>query len=285
VLLNTATQVSQETTSNDNGEYRFASLAPGAYKITASASGFAATEVNATLATSQNLNVPVSLTVAGSTQAVEVTGEMPVVNTAETRTQLTLGTQTLSALPLAGRNMISLVTLAPGVTGVGTSAGGSPCSGRDNFSTETQVDASANGQGSVGNLYVVDGLDITSAIRPGVLNLTPNPDSIQETSIQTNTFTVDYGRASSLQMVMTTKSGTDTFHGSVSDYFTSQQLWAGTEFVHNYSPFHAHNMSASIGGPILPRKQFFFFFAIEPLWSLNTTGNSQTTFEDPAFTN
>src|SRR3982751_4226866 len=121
VLLNTATQVSQETTSNDNGEYRFASLAPGAYKITASASGFAATEVNATLATSQNLNVPVSLTVAGSTQAVEVTGEVPVVNTAETRTQLTLGTQTLSALPLAGRNMISLVTLAPGVTGVGTS--------------------------------------------------------------------------------------------------------------------------------------------------------------------
>ncbi len=285
VLLNTATQVSQETTSNDNGEYRFPSLAPGTYKVTALASGFAKTEVNATLETSQNLNVPISLTVAGSTQAVEVTGEVPVVNTAETRTQLTLGTQTLSALPLAGRNMISLVTLAPGVTGVGTSAGGSPGSGRDNFSTETQVDASANGQGSVGNLYVVDGLDITSAIRPGVLNLTPNPDSIQETSIQTNTFTVDYGRASSLQMVMTTKSGTDRFHGNVSDYFTSQQLWAGTEFVHNYSPFHANNMSASIGGPILPKKQFFFFFAIEPLWSLNSTGNSQTTFEDPAFTN
>lgn len=284
-LLNTATQVQQEATSNDNGEYRFASLAPGSYKVTASASGFANTEVNATLTTSQTLNVPISLAVAGSTQAVEVTGEVSVVNTAETRTQLTLGTQTLSTLPLAGRNMISLVTLAPGVIGLGTSAGGSPGSGTDNYSTETQVDASANGQGSVGNLYVVDGLDITSAIRPGVLNLTPNPDSIQETSIQTNTFTVDYGRASSLQMVMTTKSGTDRFHGTVSDYFTSQQLWAGTEFVHNYSPFHANNMSATIGGPIIPKKQFFFFFAIEPLWSLNTTGNSQTTFEDPAFTN
>ena len=72
-------------------------------------------------------------------------------------------------------------------------------------------------------MYIIDGLDITSPIRPGVLNLTPNPDSIQETSIQTNLYNVDYGRASSLQMVMTTKSGTDSFHGNVSDYFTNQQ--------------------------------------------------------------
>ncbi len=214
-----------------------------------------------------------------------MTGQTPIVNTAETRNEMTLGTQTLSTLPLAGRNMISLVTLAPGVVGTGTAAGGSPGSGVDNYSTETQVDASANGQGSVGNMFIVDGLDITSAIRPGVLNLTPNPDSIQETSIQSNTFTVDYGRASSIEMVMTTKSGGDQFHGNVSDYFTNQYLWAGTEFVHNYSPFHSNNMSATIGGPIIPKRQFFFFFSIEPLWSLNSTGNSQTTFEDPAFTN
>jgi hypothetical protein len=283
-LLNTATQVKQDSVTDERGEYRFTSLAPGTYKLSAAAQGFALSEVSATLETNQNLNVVIGLNVAGATQAVQVTGEVPIVNTAETRTQLTLGTQSLSTLPLAGRNMISLVTLAPGVSGVGTAAGGSPGSATDNYSTETQVDASANGQGSVGNLYVVDGLDITSAIRPGVLNLTPNPDSIQETSIQTNTFTVDYGRASSLQMVMTTKSGSDRFHGNISDYYSTQQLWAGTEFVHNYSPFHSNNMSADVGGPIWPHKQFFFFFAIEPLWSLNSTGNSQTTFEDPAFT-
>ncbi len=284
-LQNTATQVQQETASNERGEYKFASLAPGSYKVTVTAAGFAPTEINATLETSQTLNLPLTLAVAGTTQAVEVTGETPIVNTAETRNQMTLETQTLSTLPLAGRNMISLVTLAPGVVGVGTAASGSPGSAVDNYSTETQVDASANGQGSVGNMFVVDGLDITSAIRPGVLNLTPNPDSIQETSIQSNTFTVDYGRASSIQMVMTTKSGSDQFHGNVSDYFTNQYLWAGTEFVHNYSPFHSNNMSATIGGPIIPHHQFFFFFSIEPLWSLNSTGNSQTTFEDPAFTN
>ena len=284
-LVNPATSVTQETTSNSNGEYQFSSLAPGTYQVSTSAPGFAPITVNADLQTSQRLNLPLGLLIAGSKQAVEVTSQAPIVNTAETRNQMTLETSTLSDIPLAGRNMISLVTLAPGAVGVGTSAGGSPGSGVDNFSTETQVDASANGQGSVGNMFVVDGLDITSSIRPGVLNLAPNPDSIQETSIQVNTFAVDYGRASSMQMIMTTKSGTDTFHGSVSDYFSNQHLWAGTEFVHNYAPFHSNNMSATVGGPVIPHHQFFFFFAIEPLWSSSSTGNSVTTVEDPAFTN
>ncbi len=283
-LVDTATSVAKETTSSGSGDYQFTSLAPSRYQVTVTAPGFASVTVNADLQTSQTLNLPLLLALAGSKQAIEVTGEAPIVNTAETRNQMTLETSTLSELPLAGRSMISLATLAPGAVGVGTSAGGSPGSGVDNFSTETQVDASANGQGSVGNMFVVDGLDITSSIRPGVLNLSPNPDSIQETSIQINTFAVDYGRASSMQMMMTTKSGTDAFHGSVSDYFSNQHLWAGTEFVHNYAPFHSNNMSATIGGPIIPRQQFFFFFSVEPLWSSSSTGNSVTTVEDPAFT-
>ena len=180
--------------------------------------------------------------------------------------------------------MISLVTMAPGVIGTGTVVGGSPGSGVDNFSTETQVDASGNGAGSVGNMFMVDGLDVTSAIRPGVLNLTPNPDSVQEVSIQTNTFSVEYGRASSIQMAMTTKSGTDGFHGNASDYFTNQRLFAGTEFLHKYSPYHSNNISATIGGPIIPHHQFFFFFAIEPLRASTSTGNSAQSFEDPQFT-
>jgi len=263
-LKNTETSVAAATTSDAEGNYRFVSLAPGSYQITIDAAGFNTSNIAFTLATSQNLNVPVSMNVASATQAVEVTGQAPVLNTAESRNQMTLETAALSNLPLAGRNMISLVTLAPGVIGIGTVSGGSPGSGVDNFSTELQVDASANGAGSVGNMYMVDGLDVTSAIRPGVLNLTPNPDSVQETSIQTNTFSVEYGRASSIQMAITTKSGTDGLHGTASDYFTNQKLWAGTEFVHNYSPYHSNNVSATIGGPIVPHHQFFFFFAIEP---------------------
>jgi hypothetical protein len=282
-LKNIETSVISTTGSDTEGNYRFISLAPGSYQMTVEASGFSPINLVFSLETSQNLNVPVSMKVASAAQTVEITGEVPVLNTSESRNQVTLETQALASLPLAGRNMISLVTLAPGVIGLGTVTGGSPGSGVDNYSTELQVDASANGSGSVGNMYMVDGLDVTSAIRPGVLNLTPNPDSVQEVAIQANTFTVEYGRASSIQMAMTTKSGTNGFHGTASDYFTYQNLWAGTEFVHHYSPYHSHNVSATIGGPIIPRRQFFFFFAIEPFRASTSTGNSTQTYEDPAF--
>ena len=89
--------------------------------------------------------------------------------------------------------MLSLMTLAPGVSGLGLAGGpgvasGTPGSGVNNFSTETAVDVSANGQGTVANMWVVDGLDVTSSVRQGVLNLVPNPDLIQEVSTQVNTY-------------------------------------------------------------------------------------------------
>jgi Carboxypeptidase regulatory-like domain len=282
-LTNVATKVTTSVTSDSQGNFRFVSLAPGSYEIEASASGFSTVRVPFTLDTDQTLNVPIRMQVKSVAASIEVTAEAPVLNTSDSRTQMTLENQAVENLPLQGRNMISLVTLAPGVTGLGL-VGGSPGSAADNYSTETQVDASANGRGSVGNMYVVDGMDVTSDIRPGVLNLTPNPDSIQETSIQADTYSVEYGRASSIQMVLTSKSGTNAFHGLASDYFTYQGLWAGTEFVHTYAPFHSNNISAAIGGPIIPHHEFFFFFSIEPLRSSASTGNAVNTFEAAQFT-
>ena len=286
MLNNAATNVNQATKTDSAGNYRFVSLAPGEYKVSVSASGFAPAAVTVTLLTSQTVEVPVKLNVGSVTEAVNVTTEAPILDTADSRTQLTIETQELADLPLQGRNLLALTTVAPGVTGLGLAPGGSPGSAADNYSTETQVDASANGRGSVGNMFVVDGMDVTSDIRPGVLNLTPNPDAIQETSIQTNTFSTEYGRASSLQMVMTTKSGGNQFHGIASDYFTYQNLWALTEFAapRKYAPFHSNNFSGAIGGPILPKHQFFFFFAIEPLRETVTNAGQTQIFEDPQFT-
>lgn len=281
-LENTANHVSSSTASGADGIYRFVSLAPGDYKLSVEVAQFAIKAVNVTLQTGQTLNVPVTMSVEAK-ETVTVEAETPLVNTSESRTELTLETQALSALPLAGRSMIGLVTLAPGASGLGLSSG-SPGSASDNYSTETQVDASANGRGSVNNLFIVDGLDVTSIIRPGVLNLTPNPDSVQESTTEVNTFSVEYARGASLINKMTTKSGTDKFHGLISDYYTDQHLWTGTEFVHSYAPFHSNNMSAAIGGPIVPHHQAFFFFSIEPLRASASTGTGTYTFEDPAFT-
>ncbi len=283
ILLNTSTQEHRAATSSSAGVYQFVSLAPGSYELTTTMKGFSTSKTAVKLETNQTLNIPVNLAVGSSTEVIDVSASAPLLDNADTRLQETLPTETLSALPLAGRNMISLVTLAPGVTGTGVTSNGSPGSGRDNYSTETQVDSSANGQGAVGNMYIVDGLDVSSSIRPGVLNLTPNPDSIQEATIQTNTYNVDYGRSSSIQMTMTTKSGTSRYHGNVSDYFTYQKFLAATEFTHKYNPFHSNNISATVGGPIIPRHDAgFFFFGIEPLRASNAI-TSNITFNDPAF--
>ena len=168
----------------------------------------------------------------------------------------------MSDLPLPGRNYIGLVTQAPGVSGLGTMGGGqpggagTPGSGVDNYSTETAVDASANGQGTVANKFIIDGLNVTSGIRQGVLNLTPNPDAIQETSIQVNTFSSEYGGGSSIQMASTTKSGIGRFHGLVSNYYNNDSMFAKTVFMgadDEYNPFHTNNFSAAIGGPMFRR--------------------------------
>lgn len=282
-LTNLSTGAETVATSDPEGNYRFVSLAPGKYHVMVEAPGFSRSQVDVTLLTEQNLNVPISVKVGSVSESVIVSTEAPVVDTADSRVQLTIENRAVAQLPIVGRNLVTLVTMAPGVSGLGTSASGSPASGVDNYSTEEQVDASANGQGQNNNQYVVDGLDVTSGIRQGVLNLTPQPEAIQETSIQVNTFSSEYSRAAGLQTMFTTKSGTDKFHGSISDWFNYQGMFASQHFVgFPYKPFHSNNMDFAVGGPIIPHHNSFFYFAVEPLRSSSSAG-SQVTFAAPEF--
>jgi hypothetical protein len=283
VLTNSATGEKKTTASDPSGNYRFVSIAPGNYKVSVEASGFSKAQAAVTLLTEQNINLPISLTVGSATESIVVSTQAPIVDTADSRTELTLQNAGVAELPIVGRNLVTLVTMAPGASGLGTSASGSPASGVDNYSTEEQVDASANGQGQNNNQYVIDGLDVTSGIRQGVLNLTPQPESIQETSVQVNTFSVEHSRAAGLQTIFTTKSGTDGFHGSAADWFNYQGMFASQHFVgYPYQPFHSNNMDFAIGGPIVPHHNSFFFFAVEPLRSSASAGGS-VTFADPQF--
>jgi hypothetical protein len=285
-LVNTATGVKKTASSDSSGNYRFVSLAPGNYKISVDATGFSKSEAEVALLTEQNVNLPVLMKIGSNRETVVVSTEAPIVDTADSRLEMTLENKGVAELPIVGRNLVTLVTMAPGVSGLGTSTSGSPASGVDNYSTEEQVDASANGQGQNNNQYVIDGLDVTSGIRQGVLNLTPQPDSIQETSIQVNTFSVEHSRAAGLQTIFTTKSGSDSFHGSASDWFNYQGMFANQHFVssstNHYQPFHSNNMDFAVGGPIFPHHNSFFFFAVEPLRSSASAGGS-VTFADPQF--
>ncbi len=279
-LTNVDTNVSQEATPDASGVYRFASLAPGNYQVSATATGFAGSKTALTLSTNSTRNVPIVLSVGQISSSVQVTTQQPLLDTADSRNQLTIDKAALDNLPLAARNPLALITLAPGVTGLGVGTA-------TNFNPENSVDASANGRGANGNLYVVDGLDVTSSIRPGVVNLTPSADSVAEASVQTNTYTVDFGRASSIQTVITTRSGTDAYHGFASEYYTYQGLAARGEYGvpkgTRVAPYHTNNLSFGVGGPVIPRHKFFFFAGYEPYLSLTSNGASKQTYEDPAF--
>ena len=278
-LTNTDTTVSRQATSDSSGLFRFVSLAPGPYEISATQSGFGVAKVSFPLTSNETRDVRIVLAVSKVATTVEVTSQAPLLDTADSRNEQTLEVQALQDLPLVARNPTALITLTPGVTGLGTGTS-------TNFNPENYIDASANGRGQNGNQYIVDGLDVTSSIRPGVLNLTPNVDTVAEVSVQTNTYSVEYGRASSIQTVITTKSGTDRFHGFASEYYNYQGLNANGEFVPKgtkINPYHVNNMSFGVGGPVIPHHQFFFFFSFEPYRALTSNGQSVQTYEDPAF--
>ena len=279
-LTNTDTSVVKETTSDEAGVYRFVSMAPGPYVVSASAQGFGTSQVSFPLATEETRNVRITLSVGQVSSSVTVTSQAPLLDTSDSRNEQTLDNQALQNLPLAARNPTALIGLTPGVTGIGTG-------NSTNFNPENYIDASANGRGQNGNQYIVDGLDVTSSIRPGVLNLTPNVDAVSEVSVQTNTYAVDYGRASSIQTVMTTKSGTDQYHGFASEYYNYQGLNARGEFgvpkPNKVNPYHVNNMSFGAGGPVIRKHRFFFFGSYEPYLSLTSNGGSVQTYEDPAF--
>jgi hypothetical protein len=279
-LVNVDMQVSQSAIADNAGVYHFPSLAPGNYLITATAPGFSEEKVTLTLRTDENRNIPFTLAAARVTTTVAVTTQAPLLDTSDSRNQLTLDSQALESLPLYALNPTALMYLTPGVTGLGAANG-------NNFFTEN-LDIGANGRGNNANVYILDGLDINIDVNAGVLALVPNADALSEESVQTNTFAVDYGRVSSIQAVMTTKSGTKEFHGFGSELYQYEGLNARGEFgipkPQRVSPYHTNNMSFGVGGPIIPKHQFFFFFGFEPYMNQASTGNQVQVFEDPAFT-
>ncbi|MHB1516523.1 MAG: carboxypeptidase-like regulatory domain-containing protein [Acidiferrobacteraceae bacterium] len=144
-LVNVDMQVSQSAIADNAGVYHFPSLAPGNYLITATAPGFSEEKVALTLRTDENRNIPFTLAVARVTTTVAVTTRAPLLDTSDSRNQLTLDSQALESLPLYALNPTALMHLTPGVTGLGAA-------NSNNFFTENN-DIQANGRGDNGNLY------------------------------------------------------------------------------------------------------------------------------------
>ncbi len=288
ILTNTDTGVSQTTESNSAGSYRFSALGPGHYKVEVSAQGFAVvTQENIDLTAMRVQAVSVKLPIASSQQTVTVEATPTAVQTDEATIQSVTTAQQVEELPIQGRNIYAVTNQTPGVTGTGLM--GSPASSTDIFYATTTPAIVANGAPNHSNTYLLDGVSLDDSPSGGDAKLVPNPDSVDEVVVSTSNYSAEFGKAASLVTQITTKSGTNKYHGSGFEQYQSNGLTARNEFqnykdpINGYiTPYHRNEFGGSFGGPI--RKDRTFFFGSYDQVISQTTSTSPVTVEDPAFT-
>ena len=253
ILLNTDVGLSLKGATSAQGDYTFSPIRIGHYSVSVSAPGFSrTTQENLALSVSQHLEVDVTLKTGASTETVEVTTAPPVLQTEESSVGQVLTEKTINDLPLNGRNFTFLAQLAAGVQSSQADTRGNAASGA----------FSANGLRPSQNNYLLDGIDNNSNA-VDFLNGTnyavlPPLDAISEFKVQTADFTAEYGRSAGAVLNATTKSGTNSFHGAVWEFFRNDKLDAKDFFDKSKSELRQNQFGASAGGRIIKNKLFFF---------------------------
>ncbi len=289
-LTNTATGISQIVQTSSSGVFRFPTLPPGTYTIKAAKPGFQTlTQENVSLLAQETRTVPMVMKVGQVQETVTVTSEAAAIQLAESKIGADISAKEITALPLSGRNVFNMVSLTPGVTGVGQASGGA----FDNsvFSLVNGGNTNANGQRGDANAFYLDNTFATSNPDPGVYNLSPNPDSIEEFHVSVNDYSAEYGHSGGLVIQAVTKSGSNRLHGSLFEYHNDNILTARNEFQNTKDPLtgryfpvsRRNEFGGSIGGPI-QKDKMFFFFSWDQLISAQAT-TIQQTVESPDFVN
>jgi hypothetical protein len=287
VLTNQDTGVATTHESNDDGVYRFSALGPGTYRVTVTVQGFAPViESGVVLAQTQVRTVAIKLAPASVTESVQINAAPTAVDTDEAKISAVIDAQSVEELPIQGRNVYALTNQTPGVTGTGTM--GQNAANADIFYATTTPAVVANGAPNHGNTYLLDGVSLDDSPSGGDAKLVPNPDSVDEVIISTSNYSAEFGKASSLVTQITSKSGTNKFHGSGFEQYQNSNMDARTEFQNtkdqsgNYiTPNHRNEFGGSFGGPIR-RDSTFFFGSYDQVIS-TTTSVGQVQVEDPAF--
>jgi Carboxypeptidase regulatory-like domain len=256
-LLNVDQGLSTVSTSDSSGSYTFSPVKLGNYSVSASAPGFSVTtQQNVTVAVSQNVRVNIELKPGAETQTVEVTTAPPQLQTEDASVGQVVDGRSVNNLPLNGRNFTFLAQLAAGVNSSQADTRGNAASGA----------FTANGLRPSQNNYLLDGIDNNSD-NVDFLNGTnfvvlPPPDAIAEFKVQTSDFSAELGRAAGAVLNATVKSGSNSFHGAVWEFFRNDKLDAADWFESNNGipkgELRWNQFGASIGGPVIKNKIFFF---------------------------
>jgi len=250
VLVNTATNIQREVTSNATGEYLFLEVPVGKYEIDVNQTGFKKfVRKDIVVDLNSVVSVDLLLQIGGTTETVEVTGAPPVVDTSSTQLGAIVGERASTQLPLNQRDAYQLLQLQPGVQ---SQIGNDLFYGSDKAGVVT-----VNGGRGRSNNFSVNGGD-GNDLFANTPAIQPSPDSIEEFRVITNSFDAEYGRNSGAVVNVVTKSGTNNYHGSGFEFFRNKDLNAGS-FGSPIKPDSIQNQfGMTLGGPIKRDRTFFF---------------------------
>ena len=191
--------------------------------------------------------------VGGVEQTVEVTGTIPLLQTENASVGQVIEREAVNALPLNGRNFVQLAILAPGVSGLDYAQPGTINTGKRPDELRPGGTAmQANGALSQSNQVLLDGIDNTEMISQTFI-VRPAVEGIQEFKVLTNNAGAEYGRSVGAVVVVTTKSGSNQFHGSLFEFLRNDRLDARNFFARTDAakpPFKLNQYGASLGGPM-----------------------------------
>jgi hypothetical protein len=252
------TGFAREVKSDDSGHYLVPLLPAAFYTIHVEAQGFGpAEQKDVRLQVDERRELDFTLSPASVTTNVEVSATQVAVETTNSTLGQVITSEEVSELPLNGRNFVQLATLTPGTTSETspvsffTNAASSEAATRGSFSL------SSGGSRAQETDWLLDGND-NNQLDEGGIAIFSSVDDIQEFKVLTYNYSAEYGERAGPTVLVTTKSGSNQFHGSLFEFFRNTSLDATRYFFSSPQKFNLNQFGGSLGGPIKKDKTFFF---------------------------
>ncbi len=250
---NNGTGLERKATSSASGEYSIPLLSIGDYTVTAEASGFkVGTYSKLTLQVNQEARLDIKLAIGASSESVVVSAAAPLLNTDTSSVGQVIDSETISNVPLNGRQFWQLAQLTPGA--VFTPGGQDITSGGQGIRA-SRIQLRISGSSRLSGGWLLDGFDITEYEQGGT-SITPSTDAIEEFKVLAGGMSAEYQLPSVVTAVL--KSGSNSFNGSLYEYIRNDKFQARNFFAPNVPELKRNEFGATLGGPI-KRNQVFFF--------------------------
>ena len=257
-ITSQGTGLTREAKTDGSGHYLIPLLPVALYTIRVEFQGFQTTEQrDVRLQVDEQREIDFTMNPASVTSTVEVTATEVAVETTNPTLGQVITAEEVADLPLNGRNFVQLATLTPGTTqstspvSFFTNAASSEAATRGAFSL------SVGGSREQSTDWLLDGND-NNQLDEGGIGIFSSIDDIQEFKVLTYNYSAEYGERAGPTVLVTTKSGTNQFHGTLFEFFRNTDLDASTPFVNSVGKFNLNQFGGSLGGPIQKDKTFFF---------------------------